>query len=232
MRVELREAPEQVRDYLERLRAGLSHLGSEERERVLEETRARIDLELELKGSDPSPEVVREVLSQIGEPESLAARHRVVESEQREALPTTPLTVCRTCAHEVSTEALACPRCGAPFPWRRRWKGHGYEYRSKATLFGLPLVHVAVGRDERGKLRVAKGIIAIGQFGVGVITIAQFGVGALFGLGQFVAAPLAVGQFALGLVAIGQIAIGVLFGLGMVATGLKAIGAAVWSLLK
>ena len=43
--------------------------------------------------------------------------------------------------------------------------GWGYEYKSKQTLFGWPLVHVAFGRDAKGKLRVAKGVIAVGQFG-------------------------------------------------------------------
>ena len=52
---------------------------------------------------------------------------------------------------------------------------------------------------------------------------AQFGVGAIFGLGQFVAAPISVAQFALGLVAIGQFGFGVLLGIGMIATGWKTI---------
>ncbi len=74
---------------------------------------------------------------------------------------------------------------------------------------------MAVGRDARtGRLRVARGIIAVGQFGVGVVTIAQFGVGLLFGLGQFVA----------GFAAAGQVALGAYFGIGQVATGWTAIG--------
>lgn len=63
-------------------------------------------------------------------------------------------------------------------------------------------------------MRVAKGIIAIGQFGIGVITLAQFGVGLLFGLGQFMAGTIVVAQFAAG----------VQFGLGQFATGYTAIG--------
>ncbi len=84
----------------------------------------------------------------------------------------------------------------------------GFEWKSKATVFGLPLVHIAIGRDRNGKLRVARGVVAIGQFGVGVITIAQFGFGFLGSIGQFVMAPAAVGQFAVGLIVIGQFAIG------------------------
>jgi hypothetical protein len=73
---------------------------------------------------------------------------------------------------------------------------------------------VAFGRDARGKYRVAKGVIAIGQFAVGLITIAQFGVGLLFGFGQFIA----------GFTALAQIAITVYFGVGQIATGYVAVG--------
>jgi len=75
-------------------------------------------------------------------------------------------------------------------------------------------MHIAFGRDAQGKLRIAKGIIAIGQFAVGVITIAQFGVGILFGFGQFI----------FGLTAVAQFAVAVIFGLGQFATGYIAIG--------
>jgi hypothetical protein len=81
------------------------------------------------------------------------------------------------------------------------------------------LVHIAFGRGPDGRLRVAKGVIAIGQFAVGLITIAQFGIGFLFGLGQMIAAP----------VVIGQLALGVLFSFGQVAIGYIAIGQVVVS---
>ncbi len=130
-----------------------------------------------------------------------------------------PLTPCRECGNEVSAQARACPQCGAPFPARAQWSGTGMEWKSQATLYGYPLVHVAFGRNAEGRLRVAKGVIAIGQFAIGVVTIAQFGVGLLFGFGQFLfgltavaqfagAIYFGVGQFATGHVAIGQIALG------------------------
>lgn len=143
------------------------------------------------------------------------------------------MTTCRECGKDVSTEALVCPHCGAPqaglkpvwgfFGWKRPW---GFEWKSERTYLGYPLVHIAVGRDELGKLRVAKGVIAIGQFAVGAITIAQFGVGFLFGFGQFMlgltalaqfagAVLVGVGQFASGYVAVGQLVLGY-YGLGMV----------------
>lgn len=122
------------------------------------------------------------------------------------------LTPCRECGREMSTDALTCPHCGAPNPaltargvWRRPW---GFEWRSERESAGWPLVHVALGRDEQGRLRVAKGIIAIGQFGVGLITVAQFGVGLLFGFGQFILEFTTVAQVAVGYVAVGQAAVG------------------------
>lgn len=123
------------------------------------------------------------------------------------------LTKCRECENEVSTEAIACPHCGAPYPARQEWKGFGFEWKSNVTCWGYPLVHVAFGRDAQRKLRVAKGIIAIGQFGVGAITIAQFGIGILFGFGQF----------AIGLTVVAQFAVGLLFGGGQFAAGYIAI---------
>ncbi len=121
---------------------------------------------------------------------------------------------CRECQHEVSTTALACPHCGAPDPSRKAWRGWGIEWKSKTAICGYPLVHVAFGRDAEGRLRVAKGFIAIGQFAIGVVTIAQFGVGMLFGFGQFI----------IGLNAVAQFAFAAVVGLGQFATGYLAIG--------
>ncbi len=125
-----------------------------------------------------------------------------------------PLVSCRECHNQVSTEAVACPRCGAPRPSLADWKGTGFEWKSDATFLGYPLIHIATGRDAMGKRRVAKGVIAIGQYAVGGITIAQFGIGLVFGFGQFMLAPVAISQFA------GTI----LFGAGQLAVGYIAIG--------
>jgi hypothetical protein len=96
-----------------------------------------------------------------------------------------------------------------------RWQWLGYEWKSKSNIAGIPFVHVAFGwNPETGNLRVARGIIAIGQFGIGLITIAQFGIGLLFALGQFVAGACAIGQFAAG----------IFFALGQFAAGMQAIG--------
>lgn len=142
-------------------------------------------------------------------------------------------SVCPQCGFKAHWRDRVCPRCGGEieiFYSRKisrfvkflenkgkaeRTLEWGYEYRSEAEIFGWPIVHVAFGKDaETGKIITAKGIIAIGQFGVGIITIAQVGVGLLFSFGQCVA----------GIVAIGQVAIGLYFGLGQLATGLTVIG--------
>ncbi len=213
--------PATVRSYLEGVQAHLDGVPREERDYLLGQARARVDLALELEHVDPweASEVTR-VLDRLGTPDVLAQRLRSLETPPSKVEPEGRLVACRACFREVSREAMSCPKCGAPWPGRQGWRGWGYEYKSKQRVLGLPLVHVAFGRDEKGKMRVAKGIIAIGQFALGVFTIAQFGVGAVFGLGQFVIAPIAVGQFALGLVALGQFGIGLLYGAGQIATGL------------
>ncbi len=92
--------------------------------------------------------------------------------------------------------------------------GIGFEWRTEAEFYGYPLICVAVGRSDKGSMRVARGWVAVGQFAVGAVTFAQFGAGLVFGLGQFMASPVAVGQFALGII----------FGLGQFATGYAAVG--------
>jgi hypothetical protein len=214
-----------VANYLDQLAQALDKVPADERTRLVEQAKAQIELELELEGSlGSSEEAIQAVLSRMGAPETLADRVRSATPAPPAAPAAGRLTACRACRQQVSREARACPHCGAPFPARQGWNGPGFDWKSARTLFGYPLVHVAFGRDAEGKMRVARGIVAIGQFGIGAVTIAQFGVGAVLGLGQFVVAPLAIAQFAFGLAAIGQIGIGLLFGLGQVATGAVAIG--------
>jgi len=132
---------------------------------------------------------------------------------------------CPSCGKMRRRDERFCSRCGreyipAPVPAilkngapTRQYRG--FEWRTEAEIFGWPIVHVAIGRDSvTGKLLIARGVIAVGQFGVGLITVAQVGVGLLFGFGQCVAGFICIGQFALG----------ALFGLGQFATGQTAIG--------
>ena len=203
-----------VDDYLARVRKNLDEVPAEQREQLLAQARAKIELQLEVDSASSTDEVSA-TLRRLGEPGTLAQWLRSNAPLSAEHTGASGrLSACRSCCKEVSTQAQACPHCGAPFPARKAWTGWGYEWKSKQSIGGWPLVHVAVGRDANGKMRVAKGVVAIGQFGIGAITIAQFGVGAIFGFGQFVVAPIAIGQLALAL----------LFGLGQFATGYIAIG--------
>jgi hypothetical protein len=107
-----------------------------------------------------------------------------------------PIKPCRECKQPVSDQALACPHCGAPVPARESWNGFGYEYKSKITIAGLPLVHISFKYRPNRTPVVARGIIAIGQFACGVVCIAQFSLG-LLSISQFTIAGFALAQFAL-----------------------------------
>jgi hypothetical protein len=104
---------------------------------------------------------------------------------------------------------------------RPRW-----EYKSKMTVMGLPLVHIVTGRDPKtgrvGKAvgviaigRIAFGVLALGQLAIGVVPIGQLAFGALFALGQ--------GAFA-GYYAVGQLAVASSFAAGQIAVAASAIG--------
>jgi uncharacterized membrane protein YvbJ len=102
---------------------------------------------------------------------------------------------CRDCGTLVSEQALACPKCGAPYPAREKWDGWGFEYKSATKLAGLPLVHISFKYvPGRGPVP-AKGIIAVGQFAIGIVAICQFGIG-LVSVSQFTVAGFALAQFA------------------------------------
>jgi hypothetical protein len=125
------------------------------------------------------------------------------------------LVKCPECDNEISDKALMCPQCGLALGGR----AFGYEYRSQKKLFGLPLVHIVLGLTldpVTGRLRVAKGIIAIGNIAVGAVALG----GIAFGL-------IGVGGMALGLAAaLGGMAVGGLLAIGGMAVGFIAIGGA------
>jgi len=101
----------------------------------------------------------------------------------------------------------------------------GYEWKSKLKIFGLPLVHIALGRDSQtGKFLVAKGVIAIGQFAIGVVALGQFSVG-IFAVAQLaLSICFGLGQFAIGYACIAQ------FGIGEYVLAQFGFGKYVWSM--
>jgi hypothetical protein len=94
----------------------------------------------------------------------------------------------------VAEQAIVCPGCGAPYPSRARFDGYGFEYKSRATLAGIPLLHISFKYRPNRVPVVARGIVAIGQFAVGGLTLSQFGIG-IVSVSQFTLAGLALAQF-------------------------------------
>lgn len=186
-----------------------------------------------------------------------------------------PKPYCSACGHDLTgaITAHACPECGKPLvevltraPAGRgiAGGGRGYgaygrpsrRYTSDRRVFGLPLVSIAYGPDDLGKMGHAKGYFAFGDIATGVFafggvarglvafggmslggvtfgglsigTFAAFGGGAVAWLGS------AVGGFAIGLLAHGGGAIGAVaqggLAIGWLARGGQAKGVHTWSL--
>jgi predicted Ser/Thr protein kinase len=100
----------------------------------------------------------------------------------------------------------------------------GVDYKTKRTLFGLPLVHVATGiNPATGRTRIARGIVAIGGMAQGVVAVGGVAMGGVtFGglsLGIF-----SYGGCAMGLIAIGGLAVGLAVALGGLAVAPVALG--------
>jgi hypothetical protein len=102
---------------------------------------------------------------------------------------------CRECQHVVSEQAFSCPQCGAPYPAKPKWDGWGFEYKTEARMFGLPILHISFKYRSNRMPVPAKGVIAIGQFAMGIFTLSQFGVGVI-SVSQFTVAGWALAQFA------------------------------------
>jgi transcriptional regulator with XRE-family HTH domain len=104
-----------------------------------------------------------------------------------------------------------------------------YEYKSKRTWFGLPLVHINIGRG----MHVAKGIVAIGNIAIGVfslglialggICLGALGAGLVSMAGLAIGLLLAAGGLALGTLAMGGVAVGI-FAIGGLSIGMFSIG--------
>lgn len=98
-----------------------------------------------------------------------------------------------------------------------------FEYRSRSTLLGLPLLHINIGAKRNARPRKATGWIAIGAKAYGL----------LFAFGAVAVAPVSVGALSLGVITMGGAAAGLMVWGGMaiggwtiggLAIGWKAVG--------
>ena len=100
----------------------------------------------------------------------------------------------------------------------------GYEYKSKRTWFGLPLLHVANGIDPKtGKARHARGIVAVGGVATGWLAIGGRAYGGI-AFGGIACGGLAIGGLAAGVVSFGGLALALILALGGLAVAPVAIG--------
>jgi hypothetical protein len=129
---------------------------------------------------------------------------------------------CRDCRREISAQAWACPHCGAPCPAREQWDGWGYEYKSKTTLFGLPLLHVSFKYRPNRMPVPARGVFAVGQFASGIFVLSQFGLGVV-SVSQFTVAGFALAQFAAAYALIAQLGIYLRAGRGQLVRSLAEL---------
>ncbi len=90
----------------------------------------------------------------------------------------------------------------------------GGEWTSKQRVFGLPLVHIATGYDPlTGRIRIAKGIIAIGNVAVGGVAVGGVSLGAI-----------AIGGVTAGIASLGGVALALWVAFGAVTVGLDPRG--------
>ncbi len=95
------------------------------------------------------------------------------------------------------------------------------RYTSELTVFGLPLLDVAVGEIEPDASHVARGWIAVGDIALGpILAVGGAAVGGV-AIGGLAVGVIPLGGLAAGGLALGGAAVGV-FSLGGAAVGLKA----------
>ena len=106
-----------------------------------------------------------------------------------------------------------------------------YEYKSKKTVKGLPLVHINLGLGAykaKGFFAIgnlACGVFALGYLSVGIVSAGLLSVGILLSFGVIaVGLLISMGSFAIGCIALGAITVGI-FCMGAMNFGEFCLGA-------
>ena len=127
---------------------------------------------------------------------------------------------CSNCGYVLTglTESSKCPECGKPLVEVLTRPTHpfanaGKRWRSAATLFGWPVIDVALGPKDGQMRGHAKGIIAIGDIATGGVA-----------LGGVARGVVAIGGISLGVFAFGGLAVGIIAATAGVAVGGMAAG--------
>ena len=102
-----------------------------------------------------------------------------------------------------------------------RWR---YQYKSKRTLWGMPLVHINLCANG---LCWARGVVAVGNIATGLFSLGAISMG-LFSFGAISLGLLSLGALVFGLVSAGAVAVGLVacggLALGLVSIGGSAVG--------
>jgi len=143
---------------------------------------------------------------------------------------------CSNCGYVLTgaTESSKCPECGKPLvevlmrPTFQR--GDGKRFRSKARIFGMPVLDIAIGPSGEDTVGRARGFVAIGTEARGVLALGGRATGLVaaggMAMGGFTFGGMSIGLFnAIGGMCIGGTAMGG-FAIGGLAQGGGAVGVA------
>lgn len=100
-----------------------------------------------------------------------------------------------------------------------------FEYKSKKTLGGLPLVHVKLNGRAKGIFAIglmATGVISVGLLSIGLLSLGLLSLG-LIALGTVSFGALSFGAISCGILAFGGIALGI-FTVGGLSVGMYSLG--------
>ena len=121
---------------------------------------------------------------------------------------------CSNCGYTLTglTESSKCPECGRPLVEVLTRPGMnmqiGRRFRSRAQIFGMPVIDIAIGPSATQRRGRARGFIAIGDTATGVLA-----------LGGTARGLVAMGGMAFGGFSFGGLSIGLLTSLGGCAMG-------------